>query len=157
MSYIKNFQHFVERAKQISIRPSDILVSFEVVSLFTNVPIDDACKIIGDALRNDQTLELRTRISWEEVVDLTKLCLTSTYFKWQGKFCEQCEGQAMDSPLFPITSNIFMDHVKSKTIETYNLKPIAWFRYVDDAFVVWRHGREKLDKFLSHLMVNTDA
>ena len=81
MSNIKNFQRFVERAKQISIRPSDILVSFEVVSLFTNVPIDDACKIIGDALRNDQTLELRTRISWEEVVDLTKLCLTSTYFK----------------------------------------------------------------------------
>ena len=57
----------------------------------------------------------------------------------------------MDSPLFPITSNIFMDHFKSKTIETYNLKPIVWFRYVDDTFVVWRHGREKLDKFLSHL------
>ena len=109
-SYIKNSQHFVERAKEIEIQPGDLLVSFDVVSLFTNVPIDEACEIIGDILKDDDTLPGRTQMTSEEIVELTKLCLTSTYFKFQGKFYEQKEGQAMGSPLSPITSNIFMEH-----------------------------------------------
>ncbi|XP_072030659.1 uncharacterized protein [Amphiura filiformis] len=100
-SYIKNSQHFVEKAGQIPIEPGDLLVSFDVVSLFTNVPIDDASKIIGDILRDDDTLKNRTRMTSDEIVELMKLCLTSTYFKWQGKFYEQKEGQAMGSPLSP--------------------------------------------------------
>lgn len=150
-SYIKNSQHFVERAKRIQIQPDDLLVSFDVVSLFTNVPIDDACKIIGDSLRDDDTLQYRTRMTSDEIVELTKLCLTSTYFKWQGKYYEQQEGQSMGSPLSPVTSNIFMEHFETKALDTYPLKPEAWFRYVDDTFVVWRHGRDELVNFLHHL------
>jgi hypothetical protein len=26
-----------------------------------------------------------------------------------------------------------------------------WFRYVDDTFVIWPHGQEKLEDFLNHL------
>ncbi|XP_072019690.1 uncharacterized protein [Amphiura filiformis] len=150
-SYIKNSQHFVEKARQIPIEPGDLLVSFDVVSLFTNVPIDDASKIIGDILRDDDTLKNRTRMTSDEIVELRKLCLTSTYFKWQGKFYEQKEGQSVGSPLSPITSNIFMEHFETKALDTYLLKPVAWFRFVDDTFVVWRHGKDELVKFLSHL------
>ncbi|XP_072030531.1 uncharacterized protein [Amphiura filiformis] len=123
-SYIKNSQHFVEKAGQIPIEPGDLLVSFDVVSLFTNVPIDDASKIIGDILRGDDTLKNRTRMTSDEIVELMKLCLTSTYFKWQGKFYEEKEGQAMGSPLSPITSNIFMEHFETKALDTYPLKPV---------------------------------
>ena len=31
------------------------------------------------------------------------------------------------------------------------MKPEAWFRYVDDTFIVWRHGEDELVKFLDHL------
>ena len=132
-------------ARQIPIQEGDLLVSFDVVSLFTNVPINEACEIIGDILRDDGTLETRSRLSSDEIVELTKLCLTSTYFKWQGKFHEQKEGQAMGSPLSPVTSNIFMEHFETKALDAYHLKPVAWFRFVDDTFVVWRHGRDELD------------
>jgi hypothetical protein len=30
-------------------------------------------------------------------------------------------------------------------------KPICWFRYVDDTFVIWPHDQEKLTEFLNHL------
>ncbi|XP_072037195.1 uncharacterized protein [Amphiura filiformis] len=145
-SYIKNSQHFVEKAGQIPIQPGDLLVSFDVVSLFTNVLIDNASKIIGDILRDDDTLKYRTRMTSDEIVELT-----SMYFKWQGKFYEQKEGQAMCSPLSPITSNIVMEHFETKALDTYPLKPVAWFRFVDDTFVVWRHGKDELVKFLNHL------
>jgi hypothetical protein len=36
-------------------------------------------------------------------------------------------------------------------IEQAVLKPVCWFRYVDDTFVIWPHGQEKLTEFLNHL------
>jgi hypothetical protein len=30
-------------------------------------------------------------------------------------------------------------------------KPLCWFRYVDDTFVIWPHGPDKLREFLNHL------
>jgi hypothetical protein len=31
-------------------------------------------------------------------------------------------------------------------------KPIGWFRYADDTFVIWPHGQEKRTEFLNHLI-----
>ena len=30
-------------------------------------------------------------------------------------------------------------------------KPVSWFQYVDDTFIIWPHGREKLTEYLNHL------
>jgi hypothetical protein len=30
-------------------------------------------------------------------------------------------------------------------------KPLCWFRYVDDTFVIWPHGPDRLRDFLDHL------
>ena len=29
--------------------------------------------------------------------------------------------------------------------------PSCWYRYVDDTFVIWPHGRDKLQDFLNHI------
>ena len=39
---------------------NEILVSFDVVSLFTNVPIGEAVDVIRELLRNDEDLVTRT-------------------------------------------------------------------------------------------------
>ena len=31
------------------------------------------------------------------------------------------------------------------------MKPLVWFRYVDDVFFIWTHGQQKLDSFLEEL------
>ncbi|KAG5339490.1 KPYK kinase, partial [Acromyrmex heyeri] len=46
-----------------------------------------------------------------------------------------------------------IEHCLTITYFSYNLKktlkkPEVWFRYVDDTFVIWRHGRAKLRKIL---------
>ena len=41
-SYIKNSKHFIEELKTWKLDQGDLLISFDVKSLFTNVPIDDA-------------------------------------------------------------------------------------------------------------------
>src|SRR5699024_10003933 len=49
-SFVKNSTHFVELISDVRLDPGDILVSFDVVSLFTNVPVEDAVEIIKQNL-----------------------------------------------------------------------------------------------------------
>ena len=65
--------------EQIRLGKNDILVSFDVISLFTNVPVEEA----KERLLSDITLSQRTNLSPENVHDLLKLCLTTTCFQWR--------------------------------------------------------------------------
>jgi hypothetical protein len=68
-----------------------------------------------------------------------------TYFVG-GQFYEQTDGVAMGSPLYPVIAN-FEERALKQAIH----KPLCWFRYVDDTFVIWPQGTEKLERFLDHL------
>jgi retron-type reverse transcriptase len=114
------------------------MVSFDVVSLFTTVPITDTLQFLGQHFE-------------EDLLMLFRHVLTSTYFCFEGKFFEQTDGVAMDSPLSPVVVNFFMEDFEKRAIEQATNKPACWFRYVDDTFVIWQHCQEKLAEFLNHL------
>ena len=57
-----------------------MMVSFDVVSLFTKVPVDEAMHAISEMLEKDEAIDLSTTMSPSEVCRLTSLCLNSTYF-----------------------------------------------------------------------------
>jgi hypothetical protein len=44
-----------------------------------------------------------------------------------------------------------MEDFEKKAIELATHKLTCWFRYVDNTFVIWPHGQEKLAEFLNHL------
>jgi len=70
---------------------------------------------------------------------------------FEGQFYEQTEAVAMGSPLSPVIANFFMEYFVKKALAQATQKPACWFRYVDDTFVIWPHGKEKLTEFLNHL------
>jgi hypothetical protein len=45
--HIKNSTHFIQILNSIQIQPTDMMVSFDVVSLFTNVPIEDSIQLLS--------------------------------------------------------------------------------------------------------------
>ncbi|XP_018401736.1 PREDICTED: uncharacterized protein LOC108778909 [Cyphomyrmex costatus] len=57
----------------------------------------------------------------------------------------------MGSPISLVVANIFMEHFEEEALRKATSKPEIWYRYVDDTFVIWRHGKEELDKFLNFL------
>jgi hypothetical protein len=134
---VKNSQ-FVQILESLRVQPEDLMVSFDVVSLFTNVPIVDSLELLSHHFEYD-------------VLALFKNVLTSTYFCFDGQFYEQMDRVAMGSPLSPVIAYFFMEGFEKKAIEQATHKPVCWFRYVDDTFVIWPHGQEKLTEFLNHL------
>jgi hypothetical protein len=97
------------------------------------------------------SLELLSHHFEEDVLALFKHVLTTTYFCFDGQFYEQTDGVGMGSPLSPVIANFFMEDFEQKVIQQATHKPVCWFRYVDDTFVIWPHGQEKLEDFLIHL------
>ena len=44
-----------------------------------------------------------------------------------------------------------MDKIETALLETQDLQPLIWFRYIDDAFVIWTHGEQEIQVFLGNL------
>ena len=61
------------------------------------------------------------------------------------------EGVTMGSPLSPVVTNLFMEHLEKKEIDPSPLKTKWWLRYVDDVYNNWPHGEERLMEFTKHL------
>ena len=84
------------------------MVSFDVTSLYTTIPIDQALLIIRDLLEHDQKLADRTLLSPRQILDLLDILLRTTYFKFNGDFYQQTDGAAMGRPTSAIVSEIYM-------------------------------------------------
>ena len=137
-SFMKDSASFIDELKDIKLDPRDILVSFDVVSLFTCIPIKEAMEVIN-------------RLTDPDTARLVEICLTSTFVSFEGEFFEQTYGVTMGSPLSPVVANLFMEDFESKALNSSRLLPKLWKRYVDDTIVIWSHGQEELDLFFENL------
>jgi hypothetical protein len=57
----------------------------------------------------------------------------------------------MGSPLSPVIANFYMEVFEEMALNQAPHKPLCWFRYVDDTFVIWPHSPDRLKDFLDHL------
>ena len=156
-SYVKDSE--VKKLETTDVQHNDIMMSFDVVSLFTKVPTGDALRVIEDLLAEDDTLRDRMTLLPTDIVLLTGLCLNTTYFHSGGNFYDQVAGAAMGSQLSPVITSIYMQDFESRGLGIALLKPSLWLRYVDDTFVMWNRGiveswnrgDMELQNFLKHL------
>lgn len=121
-SFIKDPNHFINEIKHIKLDQNDILVSFDMKSLYTNIPIGEAMKAIH-------------KIIDPNTAKLVEVCLRSTFSSYKDDIYEQTCSVAMGSPLSPIIANLFMEVFKTKAIEFSPLKPKIWKR-VDNTYII---------------------
>ena len=148
-SFVKNAKHFSDMVSSESVTEQEAMVSFDVQSLFTNVPIDKALEVINRRLAEDETLEDRSSLTPGQVTMLLGICLKTTYFMYHQQFYEKAEGAAMGSPVSPVVANIFMEFMEEVAISTSPSPVRFWKRYVDDTFCFLQ--KTAVDEVLQHL------
>ena len=82
-------------------------------------------------------------------MDLLQLCLTSTYFHYNGKHYRQLHETALGSPISVVVAEIVMQSIEEQTLATYIETLLLWLRYVDDTITAVHEN--KIDEFHEHL------
>ena len=116
--HVLNSKHLSESLAEVMIEEGEIFNSHDVVSLFTNTPIDQSLDVIRSRLENDSTLGQRTLLSAEDIIQLLKFVLTTTYFLFRGTIYKQRFGAAMGSPVSPVVANLYMEFLEQRAIST---------------------------------------
>ena len=139
---------FIERLKAINLPSRHSLVSFDVQSLFTNVPlneaIDLACRYVYD--HNSPSKPSYDRKHFKKLL----MYATSGEFLYNQKMYRQVDGVAMGSPLAPTLANLFMAHLEQTWVASRSA-PFVYYRYVDDIFCVFDLDVSNHSEFLTFL------
>ena len=138
---------FVSQIKNANLSKK-FLVSYDVTSLFTNIPLQETIDIAITLIFNHNP---NLNITRKELKKLFLFATSKTHFIFNSKFYNQIDGVAMGSPLAPVLANIFMGFHESKWLNEYNLnKPKFYLRYVDDILAAFDNERDSLN-FLDFL------
>ena len=108
---VKNSIDFIDRINDVVIEEDDILVSFNVVSLFTSELVDCAIKCIFDLLVVDNSLPTRSQLNAHDIKTGLEICSNSTVFSFQNVLYRQTYGTPIGSCISPIVANIFTEHI----------------------------------------------
>ncbi|XP_075980176.1 uncharacterized protein LOC142979382 isoform X1 [Anticarsia gemmatalis] len=142
-SFVKDSRHFVQIIKDLRLESGDVMVSFDVESLFTNVPIKECLDVVKTKLEDNEMPF--------NYIDLLKNCLDGNYFLFQGQHYLQIDGVAMGSPVAPALANLWMEHFEEKALALGPKTIRLWKRYVDDIFCIIQGGQQEVDQYLEHL------
>ncbi|XP_044183223.1 uncharacterized protein LOC122963901 [Acropora millepora] len=107
---------FADEIRTHTMNEDNILISYDVTALFTNVPLDETIKIlVNKAFTDDwfnQTYGLNLR--QHQLGRLLEIATTNQPFRFNGQLYQQTDGVAMGSPLAPLMANVFMCHLEEK-------------------------------------------
>ena len=122
-----------------------MLASLDVVSLFTNVPIDATIEIIIKHVYNNSE-KTPPKIPKEILRQMLQLCTKEAPFKApNGKLYLQIDGVTMGSPLGPTFSNFYMGDLEERTFNGILQKPAIYARYIDDVIVLINNQQDIID------------
>lgn len=145
--HVKNSLDFVKLVRDIDIEDDELMISFDVVSMFTNIPIDLMVTLIGARAQDIFTsFNIEYELFGRILVFLLKECAV---FQCNGMTFKQKDSLAMGSPLSPILAKILMSSIVDWILPRLTIKPKMLALYVDDSF--WIVKGSEVDHILSLL------
>ena len=100
--HIRDSIHFKRQIKDFPVSPISKMVSFDMTSLFTKIPIEKTLQYLEKCLRQSPVLLNSINIPITEILYLVRLTINSTYFSFKNQIKKQKEGAPMGSLSLPI-------------------------------------------------------
>ena len=135
---LSNTDGLITTLKTAQIPEDCEIVSFDVKSLFTNVPLKKTIEIILRKVYDENLIQ--TEIPRKEMEELLLICTQNVHFTFNGSVYQQIDGVAMGSPLGPVIAGIFMVELENTIVPTLRDSLLFWKRYVDDTLCFVKKG-----------------
>ena len=145
----KNSTTFSNYIRNVPIEDDEIMVSFDVTSLYLNIPIIDTLNIIKDYVNNDDQFTRKTAIPQDKFLDLVHLVLTTTWYTFNSQFYQQTDGITTGGPVSSITAEIYMQAYESTATTTALHPSKVWKRFADDVYYILK--RTNFENFFHHI------
>lgn len=130
---IPDSYHFCEMINTTRLPEGHIMVSFDVVSLFTCIPI---ALVRRSIINHWGEICEQTHICLDLFVEVVCFCIECSYFSFNGSFYKQKFGTAMGNPLSPIVAELVMEDLLDQAVEAVPFDIVFLKKYVDDLFLI---------------------
>ena len=113
------------------------MTSFDIESLFTNIPLEETINIcVNKLFKNNTKVNNLTKESFRSMLELAILDFS---FIFDGKYYKQKDGVAMAFPLVPTLANVFLCHFEEQWMSDFPIdyKLCSYRSYVDDTFLLF--------------------
>lgn len=138
-TYVKNSFEFVQFIKNFQLPDNYVLISLDVVNLFTNIPVD---LTITHIKQSWDKIKPYTSLNEDDFILLFEFCIDSGFFKFDGHFYQQIYGLGMGNCMSPVCSDIVMSTLIQQCLKNLPFYVPFFKRYVDDCVTAIPAGEE---------------
>jgi len=146
-SYIKDTYDFVSKIRGQEIPKNALLVTGDVSSLYTNMHIDRTLEVIKNALTRFPDPQRPD----DFIMRLLEITLRNNDFTFNEEFFLQICGTAMGKSYAPGLADVYLEEFDEKAKNGFKVKPLFYFRFLDDIHFIWTGTMEELKEFEIYL------
>ena len=125
---LRSTEHFIDNLKQVLCSKNDTIVSFDVVSLFTNVPLKETIEIAIDYLYADTANVMPVDKVFRKLINLA----TQEIFMINEKFYKQVNGVIMVNPLCSTSANFFFGYLEERYLQIWIITVVCYRKFILD-------------------------
>ena len=147
---VKNSYELSQFLSDYKLPTSYYMVSYDIKSLFTNIPLDETIDICSSlAFSGVQNFLGMTKNVFR---NLLSICVKDNLFIFNGDLYKQTDGVAMGCPLGPTFANVFLCFHEQNWLNNCpnSFKPVFYRRYVDDTLVFFKK-KDHAMRFLDYI------
>ena len=133
-SHIKDTRHILSKLRALDTLPCGcILATIDVVGLYPSIPHEDGIEAFRSFLQDQHLLFNVTN----GFIKMAGTVSKRNVFEFRAEHYVQLSGTAIRTKMATSYANIFMAHLEGRLLEKVVRKPIEFWRYINDWFIIW--------------------
>lgn len=132
-SYIKNTYDFINNIRDFAVKNNYLLVTGDVTALYTNMNIDRSLDTVKQIFSNNPDPARPDKY----LLELLEISLKGNDFNFNNQWYLQIMGTAMGKRFAPALANLYLLNFDRAAMNDFKIKPLLFFRYLDDIFFLW--------------------
>nr|XP_006817019.1 PREDICTED: uncharacterized protein LOC102808054 [Saccoglossus kowalevskii] len=149
-TYIKDTTDFINKIENIQVSDNNVLVTLDVVSMYTNTVHEEAIRATANAMQsnyNHSDSPLKP-LPGEYIIKLLEIILKRNTFEFNNEYYTQTCGVSMGSPSSPEIADITFHLLENQILLSGARYIKTWYRFRDDIFMVFNGTIPELHKFI---------